>query len=100
MPRTGTPTWPTIDQVRVVLAATYELGNQLDRFQLDTYGLVNREEPTEPEKDAPLPTLADVGALAVLCDDLKEEIASYQRYLHEFESFRDQAAFLVRRNDA
>jgi hypothetical protein len=97
---TAAPTWPTLERVNEAMKLVSEADNAFDDINISLGGLVDHEDPIEHMEGATRPTLEDVGAMAVLCDQLRDEISNLQQWLRDFEKVRNAATYLKALDDA
>ena len=62
---------------------------------LDTYHVIDHEDPTEPRNGAPTPTIHDVGVLAILIERAQDELEQMQRHLRDVVKLREPAVYLL-----
>jgi len=85
--------WPTLDRVREIRDAIDNASEVLERATLDSYGLLNEEDPFEPPNVAP--EAENVAALSALVGLLDDEIGQWQRWCDDLAKRRDAAAHHV-----
>jgi hypothetical protein len=87
--------WPSFRRAYETVRVVDLGGEALDKFLVECHGLIDEDDPIEPRPDVPMPTLEDVGALNVIVEHVKDELANMEQFLEQLVELRNAAAYLT-----
>jgi hypothetical protein len=89
---TRTRSWPTIAEIEEAVEALHDAEHALDEFGIRCSGLIERESPWEKPEGTPVPSLADIGALTRLVDNVEWTIQQLSGELERLRQLQSSAS--------